>query len=115
MLPIDPQIAVYGQWLLFLGASALGIWGTGYLIWVSAQLGNHWYCWLDRKRDFQNQKSRTDLNHHQAVKDLELKALRAQQEMELARAKAHSDALNVALVQVEGGDPVPPIPIKSLG
>lgn len=115
MTGIEPSIMFYGQWMLFLATSAFGIWGTGYAIWASAQLGYQWYAWLENKRDLAKFRVRIDQSHYESLKRLELQALTATQEMELNRAKANNESLSAAMLQmsVDEGPRGTVTPIKS--
>ena len=104
-MTLDPDIAHYGQWALFLASVVFGVWGTGYALWVSVQLGTQWYEWLGRKQRKAEKRAEVDVEHYREMQKLELAAVKARQEMQLEREKAQQVLLNHEFGQMasEGG------------
>lgn len=94
MTALDPSIVFWGQWVVFLAVSALGVWSTGYALWASMVLGEHWLKWLSRRRDVTHEQSQIALQYLKVTKELEFQTTKLTKEMELKRIKAHEDALN---------------------
>lgn len=110
----QPTIVVWGQWILFVVGTVAGIWGTGYLLWMSSELSDQWSAWLLRRRDRLRSEAEIELQFFKAAKELEFETLRLTEEMKLRGAKAQADAMNSAMApEVEDSGPMlPPIKLK---
>lgn len=83
MPPIEKDIIVAAEWVTFLALLALTVWGTGYLIWLTAQASGMIESWVSSRRRKLEERARQDLDFQEQKRRLELAKLKETQEIEL--------------------------------